>query len=280
MVKAGPDAQYARFFGKFFIGMGVVFLAFSVFGVLSQVVDALNFSPSSIDFRLFPPLCVPLLFITEGIFFIKIAPRLQHIENRRQEAVSRNTLLVPLAEEQPVPAGDALALPLTIKLGPRWTKIASWSAICWILSAGYMSLAAPSGFGQYRFLLSAIAATVLSLFFGGIIIWMTSHYGWLEISEEGITIQQHKSRETIKWQDTRLFAIHPATPLGGQAHLPVRYELAGAGSSVRWIRLRRKMPFAYTIYWPRTPFDEYDRQMDALLSLIAAKTGAPLYDLR
>jgi hypothetical protein len=27
-------------------------------------------------------------------------------------------------------------------------------------------------------------------------------------------------------------------------------------------------------------YEEYDRQMEALLSLIAAKTGLPLYDLR
>ena len=28
------------------------------------------------------------------------------------------------------------------------------------------------------------------------------------------------------------------------------------------------------------PYDEYNRQLQALLSLVAAKTGLPLYDLR
>jgi hypothetical protein len=31
---------------------------------------------------------------------------------------------------------------------------------------------------------------------------------------------------------------------------------------------------------PTVPFEEYDRQMDALVSLIVEKTGLPLYDLR
>ena len=31
---------------------------------------------------------------------------------------------------------------------------------------------------------------------------------------------------------------------------------------------------------PMVPFEEYDRQMERFLSLIAARTGLPLYDLR
>lgn len=80
---------------------------------------------------------------------------------------------------------------------------------------------------------------------------------------------------TIKWSEARLFAIYPSRK---PSDLPRYYELSGKDAIVRWRRMRPDAPFRFT----KKPasFDEYDRQMEALLSLIAAKTGLPLYDLR
>ena len=85
----------------------------------------------------------------------------------------------------------------------------------------------------------------------------------------------------IRWRNARLFATCPCNLWEKRAYAPTIYELAGPNTVVRWERLRRKMPFTFAwLCKPSIPFDEYDQQMDALLSVIAAKTGLPLYDLR
>ena len=43
---------------------------------------------------------------------------------------------------------------------------------------------------------------------------------------------------------------------------------------------RPNMPWFRKNHKPSIPFNEYEQQMDALLSVIAAKTNLPLYDLR
>jgi hypothetical protein len=73
----------------------------------------------------------------------------------------------------------------------------------------------------------------------------------------------------------RLFAIRGR---GKQGTPATRYELATERWAVEWRRLRHVR--WYSFEQPEFPFDEYDRQMEALLSLLAAKTGLPLYDLR
>jgi len=58
----------------------------------------------------------------------------------------------------------------------------------------------------------------------------------------------------------------------------ITYELSSARNIVRWTWFLRKT--SWVDLGPTISHDEYNRQMQALLSLVAAKTGLQLYDLR
>src|SRR5262249_36848797 len=61
---------------------------------------------------------------------------------------------------------------------------------------------------------------------------------------------------------------------------PIVYELSSAHDVVRWAWMRQNNRRVIFFAQPTVSAEEYERQMQALLSLIAAKTGLPLYDLR
>lgn len=262
------DGNIAEFLSFWYIGMGVLA---GIYGAYSLLLLRNLVSP---------PLFLAPFFISLGLFMRTLKPRYQRFEQRRHEAAGGNTLLVGLATEQPAPDESALVLPLTIRLTPRWTTIFSWSAVLWIPSALYFSLVSP-GSVRSNLLLIVFASTAISASVAGCLIWVGYHYCKIEVTEEQLVVQQAKSRKSIKWQDARLFAIFPAHLLSKKAYMPINYELSGVYEIVRWPRVRQTMPFTLSkLVKPTIPFNEYEQQMDALLSVIAAKTHLPLYDLR
>jgi hypothetical protein len=56
------------------------------------------------------------------------------------------------------------------------------------------------------------------------------------------------------------------------------YELSNPQIVARWMWLPRQMYPFYPLE-PELPYEEYNRQMQALLEYIEAKTHLPLYDL-
>lgn len=99
----------------------------------------------------------------------------------------------------------------------------------------------------------------------------------IEATSEGLSLSVGTaSGKTlcVRWNEAQLFAIY----IGKEKEEAIKYELSSSTAIVRWRRLNQERWFSWLK--PALPFDEYDRQMDALLSLIAAKTRLPLYDLR
>jgi hypothetical protein len=99
----------------------------------------------------------------------------------------------------------------------------------------------------------------------------------LTVTEDGMTVHDNHQVHVVKWQETRLFAMY--NTLGAQKNgAAITYELSSARDIVRWTWVLRKT------YWvglePTISHDEYNRQMQALLSFVTARTGLPLYDLR
>ncbi len=100
----------------------------------------------------------------------------------------------------------------------------------------------------------------------------------MEITEHGLMLRHSSSPDqSIRWDDVRLFAVGASD---GGKHNPVSmaYILAGPNASVTWSRIHRLTWYIYLR--PNIPLEEYNRQMGALLGLIAARTGLLLYDLR
>lgn len=178
MVK--DDGNMAEFLGFWYIGMGVLAGIYGAYSLL------LSHNLAS------PPLFLAPFFISLGLFMRTLKPRYRRLEQRRHEAARGNTLLAPLATEQPAPDEGALVLPLTIRLTPRWTTIFSWSAVLWIPSALYFSLVFP-GSVRSNLLLITLASTGISVGVAGCLIWVGYHYCKIEVTEEELVVQQAKS---------------------------------------------------------------------------------------
>lgn len=247
-----------------------------------------------------PPPELQHLLIAVGLLNVFVhftqAWRLRSLQSRREMAGAGVLGIQPLAAAQPAPNLAALPVPCTIQLRPKWTTICMIALACWLLPIGVFYLFWPSTFSHnlyftvenahttYVFPLIVLVGgffAALASLMGGIFIWQG--YARIEVYDAGLRVVQGGHDTFIRWNEARLFAIFSPTLLSRRTGLPTSYELSSRYGIARLPRVYRKMTFSQfslPIMVPRVPFDEYDRQMDALLSLIAAKTGLPLYDLR
>ena len=98
------------------------------------------------------------------------------------------------------------------------------------------------------------------------------------ITREGLSHQYSSYSNYIDfmaWKDMRVFAIVEG---GRRFSSGATYILASDRHGVRWTHLPRA--HWYSTLVPTTSNEEYQRQMEALLSYAAARTGLPLLDLR
>ena len=86
-------------------------------------------------------------------------------------------------------------------------------------------------------------------------------------------------RKGRPYHDTTLTEVISNLDIKKYRH-PIMFELSSAHDVVRWGWMRRNSMRVIFFARPASSAQEYERQMQRLLSLIAAKTGLPLYDLR
>lgn len=249
------------------LGAGIIIL-----GIIGAVVIAIRWEDITRGLELI--WVVPL----GAVLFWYVSPWAPVEKRRRLAALQENTS-VSLAAEQPVPDETALTLPCTIKLRPKWKIPLICLAVLTPLSCGALLWLTYTTPVDPSWIPSSIG---ISIFMSTLLASLPWLLGWrsIKITERGVTVQEANfinwgGNSSIKWSEVCLFAIYPARKPTDQR---MYYELAGRTAIVRWRRMRPDDPFRFTK--PPASFEEYDRQMDALLSLIAAKTGLPLYDLR
>lgn len=263
-----------------------LFLSFgimtSIFAALSAGEQALNGFQHFDGLTVLFPFFLSLLFLLSAWHFRKL--------NRRRQAATRGDLSVPLAAEQPTSNEAALPLPITITLMAsrgRSYAIGGCFGLLILLSGLLLTfwdlfISSPPDQGQpgagftIIFLLIFIFGLALGLAILTSITLRRSAYK-ITATEEGLTVQQSWMTFNTRWREARLFAIIPTIKRTGQ---PNAYELSSIAAFTPLPRWRPHSLSLFSLFKPALPFDEYDRQMDALLSLIAAKTGLSLYDLR
>ena len=209
----------------------------------------------------------------------------KRLEQRRQRAAKGDQSL--LAVEQPAPNTTALPLSSTIGQRPKWGTLLLLPGILLPLMAvvAFLLIISPPS-GQ-----ALPQSTVFIL--AGILLIATLLLCGLPIAliyarvREQITVTEHglikvgllRKVHSVPWQEARLFAIDGMYGAMKYPH-PIVYELSSAHDVVRWGWMRRNNMRVIFFAQPTVPAEEYERQMQALLSLIAARTGLPLYDLR
>ncbi len=205
----------------------------------------------------------------------------RRVERRRQRAAQGDQTL--LAQEQPGADEKALSLPFTIG-----TRISRKYLFAIMGSLGLLALLAIvlyifSGSGAQssfeHFLNSllpilAIAVVVIGVLFAVVLFWRGRQE--IEVTESGLVTRFGGKVSKMNWNEARLFAVYGVLGARNRA-LASTYELSSANKIVRWVWVRREN---YNLHLaPASSRDEYNRQMGDLVSLVAAKTGVPLYDL-
>lgn len=220
-------------------------------------------------------------------------------EKRKRDALRQAALkkdLSLLAPYQPS-AISASSLPLQIELKPKlkllslvkWTISGLLTAFAFIVS--YIAIVYGFWIMPFYLLMVAMVFGVLmpnsSLSFARTVkqqLVRRSLYPSLSINDNGIIARYGRETITMRWQDARYFALTSSaalvkdlTPTG--AFKREVYELCDGENIICWLaasfleedRLLRSGSVA---------FSDWDRQTEPLASLIVAKTGLPLYDLR
>jgi hypothetical protein len=272
--RVAPDWRYVLFliFGLMLGGGGLFNVALEAWWTLP--------SPPHLDSS---SLLFPLVSLIEGITLFGLAWRFK-VLNRRRQAAAGGDPSIPPAAEQPIPNEAALPLPFTITLVPRRAGAFAASSLIgvlfflvtfWLLFTD--GLAGP-GTDPLFTIICLIALFSIAIGFAIFLSFVFIRYGYNEITatEAGLAIRERTATRYIPWHEARLFAIIPGIKRSGP---PTFYELSSAATFAAMTRLRCNTLFPFNRK-PALPFDEYDRQMEALLSLIAAKTGLPLYELR
>ncbi len=225
-------------------------------------------------------------YITTPLIMVLIQIRFRkRLEQRRQRAAKGDASL--LAAEQPAP--NIMALPLSITIGqrPKWGTLLLPPGIFVALMAAlaFLLIIPPSNgqaLPQSNVFILAGSLLIVTLLLCGLLI-----AGLYASAREQITVTEHglirvgvlRKVHSVSWEEARLFAIDGIYGSMKYPH-PILYELSSAHDIVRWGWMRRNSMRVVFIAQPASSAEEYEQQMQGLLSLIAARTGLPLYDLR
>jgi hypothetical protein len=211
-----------------------------------------------------------MIFVLLGIWSTWGAWFFLRLERRRQAAACGSSANTFPAAEPPSPRTVPLSLPVTIGIRVKWpVKLIAWPGVALLVIAS-ASEAFDHGVWDIRFFLGLLGALLTGSFFAHLLTGERQ----IEVTDEQLTVRVGSLEEQIvPWEEARLFAITRGR------HATVSFELASAQARAPWIWVRPGT-FSARLFKPTLPQYEYDRQMEALLALVAAKTGLPLYDLR
>ncbi len=257
------------------IGMSLTFIS-SRFGQSKDLLPT-SFYVIEFSFILFSALFMLASFtLTRRIY--------RNAEQQRIAAI-QGGISGKIAEEQPVSNTLTLALPVTLAVRANWRFFVSFMLLPFCLGIVIAFLVLYYFLFRETPLFSNIPTGLLFAIIGGAVLFLLIIVGialfisirrmrqYIQVSEDGIQSRFLGQESSLHWDEIKLFALW-----GGKSKSMRAYEIAGKDGLVRWTIPVKKCwynPLVSTI-----PFEEYDKQMQAVLALIATKTQLPLYDLR
>jgi hypothetical protein len=234
----------------------------------------------SLGWPIFLQIAGIVLLICASTFGYKFSAKIWGRQDKRRELAMRGDAQL-LAPEQPVANELALTIPTTIRL--RWKMqwylyvlaipfvLTAIVIIVLVIASHHLSatqtiivIAVTAGLLAFMLLIAFISIKI--------VIPRMSYY--IEMTDRELVTHFSGFTTQIRWNEAQLFARSGIN----KAKRPKMYELSNAHSVARWFWLPQNTFFFYPLR-PETSYEEYDRQMQALLQLIEAKTRLPLYDL-
>ena len=273
-----------------------IFAAFQCFEAIVKVLTGYNSGnvPGQVSLgSLFNIWGLPILWTGLAILYVFVVRMWKRFDRKRQAAAQGDASL--LANEQPLPDAQALSLPLTVRM--RINR--KWVIVLFIIAVFSFLLPFLAGliFGSladFSSNSSSIAPLVILISLGiGLFVTLLFVSIMLLViyikGREQITLTEHgilmvgvsPKTHSISWSEAKLFAIiNPyRQPKQFKNRQPLMLELANEHEMIRWIWLP-KTSIRWSFVQPMLPPEDYEQQMQNVLSVIAAKTGLPLYDLR
>ncbi len=275
MIKNDPQRLALRKSARAIIIVSILFIILAVI---------FYFLPSSSGQRSFN---LPFLYLIAMFFFLSalalVFYTVKRLDKRRSLAVLGDQSM--LATEQPVPNVNALPLPISIELRPpnRFYYIWLGAIIVGGLTGGII---VPFLFhtgnhtGNHSSLIVliivlAILVAVLILMLAILFFILRKQMRYqVHVDEQGISVSYSKITTRVDWNTARLFTVNAVK----KPRRPRVYELANEDTLVRWMWVQRDSTPLF-IFRPTIPQEEFDRQMQGLLEVVAGKTHLPLYDI-
>lgn len=211
----------------------------------------------------------------------------------REDVAQGRTIGVPLAQPQPIPNPDAMSVPTNLTTRLRWgvmlilvavlVPIYGVAIFVGVVVASYSRPTASVAHAHavhhavslLVFVIVLTVPIVILMAVMALILWLTVRQR-ITVTQDALSVYRAWRTRRIRWDEARLFAIDFGTK---KRRLPTMYELSGPREMVRWLRYwhgwHTSMARPANMTW-----DEYEQTMDRLLSVIAGRTGLPLYDLR
>ena len=254
----------------------LIFIGTLIYLALTPVVPPARnvFSVETLPF-IWPFLAVAVPFIillSVGSFYV-FPPLRRQIRLHKAYIKGEPTTFI-----QPQPAlsdYDAQEIAIRLKRNPWTTTLFILLALCVGALLGYAGLVfhhqEPYGsiIEMTVYICVVLEFLVLASLPGTLLIASPS----LRADSEGFILSKGRS---VNWQDARIFAR-----VGSYRRDPrlAYYELVDDKQSLTFA-VALKPPSRFALVRPETSFEEYERQTQQLLGMIAVKTGLPLVDLR
>jgi amino acid transporter len=285
LVKLDPTGKTPKIILIFITILGLFWLGLAIFNFVENVRRDTSFLPA-----FWLSLLIGVCYLAIPFLFRKRAQAWKRHEQCRQLAAQGNREQVTLAIAQPVP--DAFGLPFSTILNAKnrlstyllifgllFVLIAFLILMVEIMLAAILSHTSTIYVSRATVIINAIILLTLLLLSGiGAVFARRQIVQQLEFTEVGLRKHAGKKVTFVPWDEARLFAIISATPaVKKTSGYPTTYELSSAKEVLRWSTSEIMPSF---VGQTAVASDEYRRQMQALLSVIAARTGLPLYDLR
>ena len=238
--------------------------------------------------RLFDSLSTGLLLLSIGLGGVITIPRFRRRSTLFEAAYASPTGIVPMVANQPVPDNSPIVSPITIRRRIRWPVALAWYAAFFLVATLVVAgltvgdgllkeqlAGAPPEKSSVTILIVVTIALTCGLAMLIAVLMLPWRQQQMLITDEGIILVQSGRRSAIAWKDASVLALVEG---GRRPSSSATYILASSRRGVRWTHRSRTR--WYSITAPTTSNEEYQWQMEALLSYVAARTGLPLLDLR
>jgi hypothetical protein len=265
----------------FFLGIVAIMLLFPI--ILMLFVgphDVLTFflevAPDS--FYQFAFLAVPCL-IAFGVLRLYTVPHLKTRIQLYRRALS-GAIVVPLALPQPVSFMTSSALPIKMRMKLNWLRLALLCAYALAISGPFIF---HSLFGTRNAVVDDLLGWSDLVLVLGLPLALASRPRFnvsprmiVTSTDEYLLVTRSNLNYTVQWSEARLFSV-----IGQREERPMvlRYALEGNGVTAEWWMYTRP-PRWFDVARLGMPYEEYDRRMREILSVVSAKTGLPLLELR